>query len=284
MRHNILRERLNAGQATLGTHVDVPWPGIVELCGHSGQFDYIEFVAEYAPYDLFLLENIGRAIDLFPHMSGMIKVEQDPRMYVTIRALGSGIQNLLFADVRTPDDVRACVRAVRAESPRSGGLHGVGMRRDVGYVLEGGTEAFEQALNDAVICLMIEKHEAVEALEEILAVPGVDMVQFGPADYAMSIGQTGNRQHPDVKKAERKTIEMALERGIAPRVELGDPKAADPYLEMGVQHYCIGWDVRILHQWYEQQGKAMLELLERAGAQVPARPAKPGISRGGYGT
>ena len=101
MRRNRLRELLNAGQPTLGTHLHISWPSIVELVGHSRMFDYVEFVGEYAPYDLYALENIGRAIDLFDHMSGMMKIEQEPRTYLTIRSIGSGIQNVLFADPRT---------------------------------------------------------------------------------------------------------------------------------------------------------------------------------------
>ena len=64
-------------------------------------FDYVEFVGEYAPYDLYALENLGRAVDLFDHMTAMMKIEQEPRTYLTIRAIGSGIQNVLFADPRT---------------------------------------------------------------------------------------------------------------------------------------------------------------------------------------
>src|SRR4029078_2118260 len=142
------------------------------------------------------------------------------RTYLTIRAIGSGIQNVLFADPRSVRDVEECVRAVRAEAPHAGGRHGVGMRRDVGFVLEGGTPAFVRALDDAVAALMIEKGPAVENLEARLAVPGVDMVQFGPADYSMSIGLAGQFGHPRVREAERYVIETALKRGIAPRAEI----------------------------------------------------------------
>src|SRR5713101_6388378 len=139
MRPNRLRELVRADQATLGTHLHSSWPSIIELVGHSGMFDYVEFLAEYAPYDLYALENLGRAVHLFDHMSAMMKIEQEPRTYLTVRAIGSGIQNVLFADPRTVEDVRACVRAVRAESPKTGGLHGVGMRSDVGVVAEPGS-------------------------------------------------------------------------------------------------------------------------------------------------
>ena len=47
----------------------------------------------------------------------MMKIEQDPRTYLTIRSIGSGIQNVLFADPRTVADVEACVRAVRWNRP-----------------------------------------------------------------------------------------------------------------------------------------------------------------------
>ena len=196
MRPNRLRELLDAGKPSYSTHVLISWPAIVELVGQTGQYDYVEFVAEYAPYDLYALENIGRAIDLFDNFSGMMKIEQEPRTYLTVRAIGSGIQNLLFADVRTPEEARECVQAVRASTPSTGGRHGAGSRRDTGYVREGGSQAFVDALEQAVVMLMIEKDEAVRNLENVIGVGGVDMVQFGPTDYAMSIDKPGQGGSP----------------------------------------------------------------------------------------
>ena len=263
MRRNRLRELLNAGQPSLGTHIHSSWPTMIELVGHSGMFDYVEFVGEYAPYDLYALENIGRAVDLFDHMSAMMKIEQEPRTYLTIRAIGSGIQNVLFADPRTREDVEECVRAVRAEAPHAGGRHGVGMRRDVGFVLEPGAPSFVAALDDAVIALMIEKDSAVQNLESLLSVKGVDMVQFGPADYSMSIGLTGQWDHPRVREAEEYVIETALKAGIAPRAEIARPDEAARYLDIGVKHFCIGTDVSILFNWFRDSGKAMNQILQR---------------------
>ena len=264
MRRNRLRELLNAGDPSLGTHIHSSWPSVIELVGHSGMFDYVEFLAEYAPYDLYALENMGRAVDLFDHMSSMMKIEQEPRTYLTVRALGSGIQNLLFADIRTAEDVEECVRAVRAETPQTGGRHGAGMRRDVGFVLDVGSPAFVQALEDAAVVLMIEKAEAVENLEKLLSIKGVDMVQFGPADYSMSIGLAGQLNHPKVKEAERYVIETALKMGVSPRAEVGSPDQAGKYLEMGVRHFCIGTDMSILFKWFKENGEEMRKILLKA--------------------
>ena len=263
MRKNRLRECLKAGDPSLGTHLLTSWPSIVELVGHSGAFDYVEFVAEYAPYDLYALENLGRAVELFGHMSAMMKIEQQPRTYLTVRAIGSGIQNLLFADSRTVEDVQECVASVRAETPQTGGMHGAGGRRDVGIVLEVGSEAFVQALEDAVVAIMIEKAPAVENLEAILLVKGLDMVQFGPSDYAMSLGIPGQTKHAKVKDAERYVIETALKMGVAPRAEINHPEQAKYYTDMGVRHFCIGTDVKILFEWFKENGEGMREILSK---------------------
>ena len=131
------------------------------------------------------------------------------------------------------------------------------MRRDVGTVREGGSPAYVEACNDVVIAIMVEKRECVEDLDAILSVKGIDMVQFGASDFSMSIGLTGQANHPDVVAAEKKTIEMALKKGLHPRVELRDPSQAGKYLEMGVKHFCIGWDVRILADWWDTKGAEM---------------------------
>lgn len=143
IRSNKLREMLNAGQPTLGTHLHSSWPSMVEVVGHTGVFDFVEFVAEYAPYDLYDLDNFCRAVELFD-MSAMIKVDQKPNTYLAQKAIGSGFLSVLFADSRTIDDVRECVQAVRPDTPEDGGRHGVGTRRFT-YMSYGGTPEYVQA-------------------------------------------------------------------------------------------------------------------------------------------
>jgi 4-hydroxy-2-oxoheptanedioate aldolase len=128
-----------------------------------------------------------------------------------------------------------------------------------------------KALDDVVIAIMVEKRECVEDLDAILSTKGLDMVQFGPADYAMSIGVPGQWTHPDVRKAERTTIETALRKGLHPRAEISEPGQAARYLEMGVKHFCIGWDVAILHRWWDASGKEMRDILSTGPSRTPAR-------------
>ena len=272
MRRNQLREALTAGKPTVGTHILSCWPTLVELIGHSKQYDYVEFTAEYAPFDMHDLDNLGRAFEV-AGVGGMIKIEQTQYTHQAMRAIGSGFQSVLFADIRNVEDAKAAVDAVRAETTmaqgaRGRGRMGVGMRRDVGMVRQGGQPAYVDALNDVVIAIMVEKKSCVDDLDNILSVPGIDMVQFGGSDFSMSIGKPAQHNDPEVVAAEKKTIEMALKKGLHPRVELRDPGQAEKYLKMGVKHFCIGWDVRILADWWDEKGAQMRGML--GGADAPA--------------
>ena len=75
MRHNRLRALLTADQPSLGTHLLSSWPTLVELVGDAGNYDYVEFTAEYAPFHMHDLDNLGRALEL-KNLGGMIKIEQ----------------------------------------------------------------------------------------------------------------------------------------------------------------------------------------------------------------
>lgn len=268
MRPNVLREALRAGRPTFGTHLFSMWPSMVEIVGHTQNFDYIEFSGEYAPYDLFSLDNFCRAAELHG-LSSLIKLDQQPRTFLAQRAIGAGFQAVLFADIRGVEDARECVAAARPDTPDGGGTFGAADRRAT-YMLHAGTERYVQALKDVVVMLMIEKGQAVEQLDEILAVPGVDMVQWGPADYAMSIGRPGDWYHPDVKRVERDVIERCLRAGVQPRAEITRPEEAAAYLEMGVRHFCIGTDIYIMYDWLLRNGKALRGLVE--GTPVEATP------------
>jgi 4-hydroxy-2-oxoheptanedioate aldolase len=65
-----------------------------------------------------------------------------------------------------------------------------------------------------------------------------------------------------VVEAERRMIRIALGLGIAPRVEISRPDQATPYLDLGVRHFCMGWDVEILFEWFKREGEAMRKILE----------------------
>ena len=252
MRANKFRELLKADKPTIGTHIHTTWPSIVEAIGHTGTYDYVEFVAEYGPFDLYAFDDMCRAAELYD-MSMMVKVDQEPRGFIAQRAIGSGFQSVLFSDCRSADEVRECVAIARPETPEDGGTYGVATRRFT-YMGYGGSMDYVRALREIVVVIMIEKDGAVENLEEVLSVPGVDMIQWGGSDYSMSVGRAGQRGSAEIKAVERKVIETSLRMGVPPRAEINTADQAKYYLDMGVRHFCIGTDVNILYNWWKEHG------------------------------
>ena len=262
MRPNKFRELLKADKPTIATHIHTTWPSIVEAIGHTGLYDYVEFVGEYGPFDLHDLDNLCRAAEIYD-LGTMIKVDQEPRGFIASRAIGSGFQSVLFSDCRSAEDVRECVNIVRPETPEDGGTFGVATRRFT-YMGYGGSQEYVQALRDIVVVLMIEKKGAVENLEEILSIQGVDMIQWGGSDYSMSVGQAGQRGSAEMKAVEKQVIETALKMGVPPRAEINSADQAKAYLDMGVRHFCIGTDVNILFDWWKSHGDNLRKAVESA--------------------
>jgi 2-keto-3-deoxy-L-rhamnonate aldolase RhmA len=262
MRENRLRTLINEGKPSFATRLQSSWPTLSEIVARSQQFDYVEFLAEYAPYDLYALDNMARAIELYPNFTGMIKMERSAQAHLAVRAMAAGIQNLLFTDVRNAADAEECVRIAKPEIPGSFGTHG----NDAGRAAVGGVVELIKRYEDSVIVLMIEKKGAVENLESILSVKGVDMVQFGPSDYSMSIGLAGQRNHPAVVEAYEHTIKTAIKMGVRPRAEISTPAEADYYLKQGVKDFNLSTDTAILASFYRDQGGALRELVGSAQA------------------
>jgi 2-keto-3-deoxy-L-rhamnonate aldolase RhmA len=259
MRENRLRALLDADKPTLGTRIHSVWPGVVEALGHTQMFDYVEFLAEYAPYDLHDLDGLCRAAELHD-LAAIIKVDQEPRTYLAQRAIGAGFQGVLFADCRSAADARGCIASARPETPSHGGTYGVATRR-MAYMGYGGSSDYVDALGRIVVALMIEKQGAVDELDEILALPGVDLVQFGAVDYAMSVGSVGAARGEEVRAVERRVIERCRSAGIAVRAEIASPAEARYYRELGVKHFSIGVDIAILHAWWRDNGAAVRDVV-----------------------
>ena len=259
---NTLREKLDAGEPTIATHFLFNDPDIPELIGASGLFDYAEFTAEYSTFDMGLLYHLARAAQCGGNLPLMIKLDQEGQGFWAQAALGAGFKAVLFTDIRTPEDVDACHRVIAPDTPAHGGSMGVKTRRAAmaGY----GAENYLADLESVVFTIMIEKNEAVENLDAVLdraRERDVSMTQWGPADFGFSRGEPGLMSTPEIRPFEELVISKSLEYGIHPRIEIGSVDQAQRYLDLGVRHFCIGWDRFIYQQALAELGEGLRELL-----------------------
>ena len=257
---NALRELIKAGKPTLATRIFSTWPLITEIVGKTGKYDYVEFLAEYAPVDQYDMENIARAAELH-NMGSMIKVDYANRTHVAQKAVASGFQAVLFADHRGPDEVAATIKSLRADCPQDGGTFGFTPRRLIGFSAGFNQMQFAEMLRDIVCVFMIEKKEAVDNIEAICNVEGVDMIQFGPADFSMSCGVNASDNVDNISAAEEKCIKTALKYGVRPRCEILTPQAAGRYIDLGVKDFNIGGEIWTLMSYWGDSGNAMRDII-----------------------
>lgn len=258
---NHLRECLEKEGLILGTRINSTWPMIAETAGATGLYDYIEFLGEYAPYDQYALENLARACELHG-MSCIMKVDYASRDFVAQRALASGFQGILFTDHVSAKDVEETLLKVKPASPEFGGKLGYVNRR--WYRNEGFKNQMDYAaqVSRCVMGFMIEKAQAVENIEEICSVPGVDFIQFGPADFSMNSGFNAKEDKERVRKAEEKVIETALRCHVNPRVEINTAKEAKRYMEMGVRHFALGSELRMAKTFWTEEGNEIRSIIK----------------------
>ncbi len=258
---NTLREKLAAGEPTIGTHYLSPDPDIPEIIGDTGLFDYAEYCAEYSTFDMRLLYHMARAGQT-GNLPLMIKLDQEAQGFWAQAAWGAGFKAILFTDIRTPEDVETVCRFIRPDTPQGRGLMGVKIRRPALSGFQ--PESYVEDLESVVIAIMIEKHVAVENIDAILSKArerGVDMTQWGPADFGFSRAQPGLMYTDAIRPFEELVIRKSIEHGVPPRVEIAEPEQAKRYIDMGVRHFCIGWDRFIYQSALDRIGEGIRKLV-----------------------
>ena len=260
---NRLRELISSDKPTLATRVFNTWPVITETVGATGFYDYIEFSAEYAPFDQYDLENIARAAELH-EMGSIIKVDYANRAYVSQKAICSGFQGILWTDHKTAEDVAATINMVMSDSLQDGGQFGIPTRRLIGNLQGMRQMDFVQICRDVVKLFMIEKRAAFDNIEDICSVDGVDMIQFGPSDFSMNSGFNFMDHMAEVREAEEKCIKVAIKHGVRPRAELmgADADTFKKYLDMGVRDFCVGGELWSAAARWRNDGKAFRDCIE----------------------
>lgn len=120
-------------------------------------------------------------------------------------------------------------------------------------------------MESVLLSIMIEKDVAVENLDEILGAAkqaDVDMTQWGPGDFGFSRGEPDMMSTPAITPFEERVIARSIELGIAIRAEISEPDEARRYVDLGVRHFCIGWDRFIYQEHLMRLGEEMCKILE----------------------
>ncbi|WP_435101925.1 HpcH/HpaI aldolase family protein [Halarchaeum sp. P4] len=211
-RENSLRETLESDEPAFGVLDNTYSPEVVELLGEFG-FDFVWMDLEHggpSPWDGDALEELLRAAEL-TDTELLVRIPE-PNPAMVRKCLDVGVRNLFISRVKTAEEVREALKAAHFEYDDGAGERGLAGPRAARY---GQAKDYVGTEDEEVLVgVTIETEEAVENIEDILAVPELGFAFLGPNDLSIALGHPGNRDHPDVEDAVATAEEAALEHDV----------------------------------------------------------------------
>lgn len=242
---NRFKQALQAGRPQIGLWSTLPSPYVTELIAGAG-FDWLLLDAEHAPTDVTgMLQQLQAVAAARPAndipVSAVVRPPWNDPVLIK-RYLDIGAQNLLLPFVQTPEEAAAAVAACRYAPQGMRGMGGSTRASNFGRDAHYTAHAHEQL----GIFVQVETGDALERLEAIAAVDGVDGVFIGPADLSASLGHARDPAHPQVKQAIESAIGRIVRCGKAPGILMADQARAREYLALGALFVAVGIDLVLL--------------------------------------
>lgn len=240
MRKNI-KERARQGAVSYGLNLALSDPVTVEIAARAG-YDFIRIDCEHVLFDnrtLMDMIRTARLLDL-PVQVRASNLGQAAAL------LDLGISGLMIPHVSSKAAAEEAVKAVKYAPYGQRGMTGASRALDYGrYTME---EYSRWANEDVSLIIQIEDREALEHIDEILSVPGVDMVATGKNDLSQALGVPGQNTHPDVLRAEDLVIGKALEYGRIPTLLVKNRERLERLKEKGVCCFTVARDETLLYE------------------------------------
>ena len=262
---NRFKQALRAGRPQIGLWVGLADAYVAELLANAG-FDWLLLDAEHAPNDVRSVLAQLQAVAPYPVHPVVRPVQGEVALIK--QYLDVGAQTLLIPMI---DDAEQAARMVAAMRYPPRGIRGVGSALARSSRWNQVEQYLHQADEEMCLLLQVESVGALEQLDRIAAVEGVDGVFFGPADLSASMGLLGKPGDPRVQQAIADGIATVKRAGKAAGILTADRQLARDYLAMGALFVAVGVDTTLL----VKAAKELAALFK--GANAPAANA-PGSS------
>ena len=249
-----LKEKLRSGKLTLGTWVTIGHPDVPEILS-TLPLDWVVFDMEHSPLDFSTLQ---------PMMMGLRGSSVDPLIRVPIsdpsyikRALDLGSTGIVVPWINSAEEARSIVyyatyppRGIRGAGPRRASMYGSIPFSDY-------YSSFEK--ESLVIVVQVETKEALERVDEIASVDGVDVLFAGPLDLSVSLGVPGEVTHPKVIEAMERVAKAARSAGKSAGAMALSVDMARRLVDMGFNFISYAADYVVLRNAYLEALKRIRE-------------------------
>lgn len=248
-----LRRRLLANEVSAGPFLKIPSAEVTEIAALAG-FDHVVVDLEHSQFTMQTAVAVVRAA-MARGIDAVVRTSTSSAAEIN-RVLDLGASGLIVPHVGSVEDAIAVVRASR--------FHPLGERGMDLYARSAGWGASERdkylkaANEDIVVGVMVEGAAAVDRLDEIAEVEGLDLLFIGPYDLSQSLGLPGQISHPKVEE----TIERAVTIATAHRKVIGlyvdSTETARRYSALGVRFFGVANDADVLRHRFSQMVDELL--------------------------
>lgn len=236
---NLVRQKLYAGEASLGTFVTIGSPDIVDILKHLG-LDWFIFDTEHSYMSTDTVKTMMQALG-DGKASPMVRIGQIDQ-YLVKRALDIGGEGLLVPLVNSPEEAEKLIKF--AMYPPKG-VRGAGPGRASRYGMNF-AEYLRTANEELLIAVQIETKEALANSREILGTNRVDVGFVGPTDLTLALGLWDDRSNPKVIEAMEQVVKVCNDLGKIPGTMATSVEEARKFLKLGFKFLSLASDARFL--------------------------------------
>jgi len=244
---NYLKKALQDGKTVFGPFMKFADPAAVEIMGFSG-FDFVIIDAEHGPISMQSAQNMIRAAETV-NITPVIRVANNDEALI-LRALDIGAQGVEIPQINSKSQALKAVKSVKYAPQGERGV--CRYVRAANYSSMDKFKYFKSANNETMIIAHIEGVEGINNLDEILSVPGIDVIFIGPYDLSQSLGIPGEVNHPLVTEKMKEVVLKCKESKVSVGTFADDVKTAKFWVSLGVQYMSFSVDVGILYEASKQ--------------------------------
>jgi 2-keto-3-deoxy-L-rhamnonate aldolase RhmA len=247
---NRVKKMLHEGKVVVGGCVlAMRNPAIARIFASAG-FDFIYIEMEHGSFSMESVADImlaARGANIVP-LVGPSTIEA----YMISRALDAGAMGIIAPHVETREEVELIIKATKYPPMGERGLATRGGHLD--YQKGHTAQDIIQTMNqETLVVLKVESGQAIDRLEELITVPGVDAAFIGPGDLSMSLGYPGQASHPKVVEYFEKVIETCNRHDkVFPGLHVGNIDSAKAWIDKGMKLLAYNTEVGILEDTASQ--------------------------------
>ena len=234
----LFKERMKQGKPLIGTVLSMGLPIVAEMLSRCG-FDWLWIDMEHAPLTLAEVQGFLQAKT--KECEAFVRVPGNDEVWIK-RVLDLGADGIIVPQVKTAEEAAKAVAACKYPPL---GFRGIGLSRAQAFGMDSG-EYVRNANDDIVVLLQIEHIDAVQNIESILQVPGIDAIIIGPYDMSGSYGKLGKIQDAEVQAAMASVQAACKKQSVPIGIFALLPEHARGYLKSGYQLVSVGVDSHFL--------------------------------------